>query len=118
MSILSSDDYKSATFYSNLIGMELKQSQSFSLSESSRDASISFLQKDINTSQTNFSKSVSYSEKMELKFDVSKFLNLKTFQGIFSGFDGFEKIPPSFVYIKPYFLDWEKDFFSSFLDNK
>lgn len=109
---LSCDDDRSAKYYSELCGQVIRESRSYSYSESSRTASINIIRKDVDTDETNLNKSLQIQERLENKFNHTKFLELKLFQGIFTGFDGVEKILPTYLYIKPYFVEWGMDYFS------
>jgi hypothetical protein len=109
---LAADDDRSAKYYSELCGQELKEYKSFGFSESSRNADIDYLHNNINTDDSNLNSSVNIQERNENRFNHTKFLDLQLFQGIFTGFDGVKKILPQYTYTKPYFINWDKDYFS------
>ena len=109
---LSTDDPKSAEYYSKIVGQELKKNKSVSYSESSKDASVNLLQNNVVNSETNLSKSVNFQDRLENRFGYTKFIDLKMFQGIFTGFSGNMKIAAQYVYVKPYWVNWKKDYFT------
>ena len=109
---LATDDDKSAKFYSELCGEKKTPQTSRSWSESSKDANIDLVQGEVVTSNTNLNESVTMSERLEHNYEYSEFLNLKKFQGIFTGYDGISRIDSQVVYVKPSWIDWHKDWFS------
>ena len=109
---LATDDDKSAKYYSELCGQAWVNTESVSYGEGSQKARIDVLHGEVTSGETSFSKNVSTSQQLRKTYDYSIFQHLQMMQGIFTGYDGIRKIPPQYVYVKPAWEDWDKDYFS------
>ena len=109
---LSTDDDRSAKYYSDLCGQTWTDVENISYSEGSNNANIDVIHNQVSTEKTSFNKSIQKSQQLRSTFNYTNFQHLQTLQGIFTGFDGIRKIMPQYVYVKPAWVDWNKDYFT------
>ena len=105
-----SDDF-SARIASELCGREYKLKASYNLSESGHDANVSFLTGRALSHKANITASKSYSPRLDFRFDMKTFTELKNSQAIVIAYDGFNPMPPTLCYLKPYYNDPNKSYF-------
>ena len=105
-----SDDFSAKTA-SELCGREDQLKISYNLSESGHDASISLLTGKAISHKANITASKSYYPHSDLRFDTKTFTELKNAQSVVIAYDGFNPMPPTFCYLKPYFNDVNTSYF-------
>src|SRR3984885_12816821 len=105
-----SDDFSAKTA-SELCGREDRLKVSYNLSESGHDASISLLTGKAISHKANIPASESYFPPSDPRFDTKTFTGLKNAQSVVIAYDGFNPMPPTFCYLKPYFNDVNTSYF-------
>ena len=105
-----SDDFSARTA-SELCGKEDQLKVSYNLSESGHDASVSLLTGNAISHRANVTASKSYYPQSDFRFDMKTFTELKNAQAIVIAYDGFNPMPPTFCYLKPYYNDPNKSYF-------
>jgi hypothetical protein len=105
-----SDDF-SAKAASSLCGREERLKAAYNFSESGHDAHISLLTGKAVSHRANLSASKSYSPRSEDRFDMKTFTELKNAQAIVLAYDGFDPLPPTLCYLKPYYNDPNLSYF-------
>ncbi|HWO37443.1 MAG TPA: TraM recognition domain-containing protein [Candidatus Acidoferrum sp.] len=105
-----SDDFSAKTA-SELCGREDQLKVSYNLSESGHDASISLLTGKAISHKANITTSKSYYPHSDLRFDTKTFTELKNAQSVVIAYDGFNPMPPTLCYLKPYFNDVNASYF-------
>jgi hypothetical protein len=105
-----SDDFSAKTA-SELCGREDQLKVSYNLSESGHDASISLLTGKAISHKANITTSKSYYPHSDLRFDTKTFTELKNAQSVVIAYDGFNPMPPTLCYLKPYFNDVNTSYF-------
>jgi hypothetical protein len=105
-----SDDFSARTA-SELCGREDQLKVSYNLSESGHDASVSLLTGTPISHKANITASKSYYPQSDFRFDMKTFTELKNAQAIVIAYDGFNPMPPTFCYLKPYYNDPNKSYF-------
>ncbi len=61
--------------------------------------------------KANITASKSYYPQSDFRFDMKTFTELKNAQAIVIAYDGFNPMPPTFCYLKPYYNDPNKSYF-------
>ena len=105
-----SDDFSAETA-SRLCGKEEMLKPSYSLSENAQDASVSVLTGRATSHKATLSTSKSYSTHMLPTFEPKVFTELKNAQSIVLAYDGLNPLPPTYCYLKPYYLDVNSTYF-------
>jgi hypothetical protein len=105
-----SDDF-SAEVASRLCGKEEMLKPSYSLSENGQDAQVSVLTGHATSHKATLSTSKSYSTHMLPTFEPKVFTELKNAQSIVLAYDGLNPMPPTYCYLKPYYLDMNTTYF-------
>jgi hypothetical protein len=105
-----SDDF-SAKAASDLCGREDQLKASYSLSESGHDTKVSWLTGKALSHKVNIVASKSYSTQSDYRFDIKTFLELRNAQSVVIAYDGFNPVPPTFCYLKPYYNDPNNSYF-------
>lgn len=105
-----SDDF-SARVASDLCGRDEQLKLSYNFSESGQDAQVSLLSGRTTAHKASVSASKSYSVQRDNVFEARVFSELKNAQAIVLAYDGLNPIPPTFCYLKPYFLDRQVSYF-------
>lgn len=105
-----SDDFSAKTA-SELCGRDDQLKVSYNLSESGHDASISLLTGKAISHKSSITASKSYYPHSDFRFDTKTFTELKNAQAIVLAYDGFDPMPPTFCYLKPYYNDPNKTYF-------
>ena len=105
-----SDDFSARTA-SELCGKEDQLKVSYNLSESGHDARVSLLTGKAISHKANITASKSYYPQSDFRFDMKTFTELKNAQAIVIAYDGFNPMPPTFCYLKPYYNDPNKSYF-------
>ena len=107
-----SDDFSAKTA-AELCGREDQLKISYNFSESGHDAHVSLLTGKAISHKANISASKSYSPHSDFRFDMKTFTELKNTQAIVIAYDGFNPMPPTFCYLKPYYNDPNKSYFQA-----
>jgi hypothetical protein len=105
-----SDDFSAKTA-SELCGREDQLKTSYNLSESGHDAHVSLLTGKSISHKANITASKSYYPHSDFRFDTKVFTELKNAQAVVIAYDGFNPMPPTFCYLKPYYNDPNKSYF-------
>ena len=105
-----SDDF-SASVASELCGREDRLKVSYNISESGHDANVSFLSGKALSNRANVTTSKSYVTHNDYRFDTKTFTELKNAQSVTLAYDGFDPMPPTFCYLKPYYNDVNRSYF-------
>ena len=112
-----SDDFSARTA-ADLCGREDQLKVSYNISESGHDARVSWLTGKPVSDKANISASKSYHSQIDFRFDTKVFSELKNAQSITIAYDGFNPMPPTFCYLKPYFNDPNKSYFRQVADGE
>jgi len=105
-----SDDF-SADIASKLCGKEEMLRPNYSISENGQDARVSILTGRATAHRATLSTSKTYNTQMMPTFEPKVFGELKNAQAIVLAYDGLNPLPPSFCYLKPYYLDPDLSYF-------
>ena len=105
-----SDDF-SADIASKLCGKEEVLRPNYSISENGQDARVSILTGRATAHRATLSTSKSYNTQMLPTFEPKMFSELKNAQAIVLAYDGLNPLPPTFCYLKPYYLDPDISYF-------
>ena len=100
-----SDDIYTIESAQKLIGRSAQEIVSKTISESAKETSYSYLTNSLRSKNSNISESFNTSMHKDFIFEVNSFSqDLETFSAIAFISDGFKILPPSKIYLKPYFL--------------
>lgn len=107
-----SDDF-SAKCASDLCGKEEQLKLHYSFSENGQDAGVSVLTGRAAAHRATLSTSKGYNVQRDFVFESKIFSELKNAQAIVLAYDGLNPHPPTYCYLKPYYLDpnrsyWEQ----------
>lgn len=105
-----SDDF-SAKCASELCGKEEQLKPHYSLSENGQDAGVSVLTGRAAAHKTTLSASKGYNVQRDFIFESKTFSELKNAQAIVLAYDGFNPLPATYCYLKPYYLDINRSYF-------
>jgi hypothetical protein len=105
-----SDDF-STRVASDLCGKEEQLKEHYSMSESGVDAGVNLLTGRSTAHRTTVNTSKSYSVVRDAVFEPKIFAELKNAQSIVLAYDGFNPLPPTYCYLKPYYLDPNRTWF-------
>ena len=105
-----SDDF-SADIASKLCGKEEVLRPNYSISENGQDARVSILTGRATAHRATLGTSKSYNTQMLPMFEPKIFSELKNAQAIVLAYDGLNPLPPTFCYLKPYYLDPDVSYF-------
>ncbi len=108
---LTLNDETSATAASHLCGKELQIRTSRTVSESGQDTTISMTAGGATAMKASVGTSKAYAEQMQPIFETTAFSSLGNAQAIVQAFDGRKPLEPSYIYLKPYYLDLNKTYF-------
>lgn len=108
---LSLSDEFSARTASELCGKEEQLKLNYSLSEHGQDAGVSILTGNAAAHRATVGTSKGYSLQRDFIFEPKIFLELKNAQAIVLAYDGLNPWPPSYCYLKPYYLDPNDSYF-------
>lgn len=115
---LSLSDEFSARAAADLCGREDQLKVSYNISESGHDARVSWLTGKPLSDKTNISASKSYHSQIDFRFDTKTFTELKNAESITIAYDGFNPMPPTLCYLKPYYNDPNKSYFRQLADGE
>jgi hypothetical protein len=115
---LSLSDEFSARAAADLCGREDQLKVSYNISESGHDTRVSWLTGKPLSDKTNISASKSYHSQIDFRFDTKTFTELKNAESITIAYDGFNPMPPTLCYLKPYYNDPNKSYFRQVADGE
>lgn len=105
-----SDDF-SAKCASELCGKEEQLKLNYSFSENGQDAGVSVLTGRAAAHKATLTASKGYSVQRDFIFEPKVFSELKNAQAIVLAYDGLNPEPPTYCYLKPYYLDPNRSYF-------
>ncbi|MGC2161512.1 MAG: TraM recognition domain-containing protein [Silvibacterium sp.] len=101
---LTTTDPETARYASELCGKADRTRISYTVSESSTNANVSWLSGRTSSSKGSVSASKQYQKHKEPLFEEKAFFDLKNAQSVVVVFDGVAPLPPTYCYLKPDFL--------------
>lgn len=101
---LTTTDPETARYASELCGKADRTRISYTVSESSTNANVSWLSGRTSSSKGSVSASKQYQKQKEPLFEEKVFFDLKNAQSVVVAFDGVSPLPPTYCYLKPDFL--------------
>ena len=115
---LALSDDVSAKIASELCGKEDQWKVNYNISESGHDARVSLWTGKAIAHKANVTTSKSYNTQSDFRFDFKTFTELKNAQSVTLAYDGLNPLPPTFMYLKPYFNDVNKSYFRQLADGE
>ena len=115
---LALSDEFSAKIASELCGREDQWKVNYNISESGHDARVSLWTGKALAHKANVTTSKSYNTQSDFRFDFKTFTEMKNAQSVTLAYDGFNPLPPTFMYLKPYFNDVNKSYFRQLADGE
>jgi hypothetical protein len=101
---LTTTDPETARYASELCGKADRTRISYTVSESSTNANVSWLSGRTSSSKGSVSASKQYQKHKEPLFEEKAFFELNNAQAVVVAFDGISPLPPTYCYLKPDFL--------------
>lgn len=101
---LTTSDPETAHYASDLCGKVEKTRINYSISESSNDAHVGLLSGRASSNRSSVSASKTYQRQREPLFEDRVFYQLKNAQAVAVAYDGFNPLPPTYLFLKPDFL--------------
>jgi hypothetical protein len=105
-----SDDFSARTA-SELCGKEEQLKLNYSLSEQGQDAGVSVFTGRATAHRSSIGTTKGYNVQRDFVFEAKVFAELKNAQAIVLAYDGFNPYPPTYCYLKPYYLDPNRSYF-------
>jgi type IV secretory pathway TraG/TraD family ATPase VirD4 len=105
-----SDDFTARTA-SDLCGKEEQLKPNYTLSEQGQDAGISVFTGRAAAQRSAIGATKGYSVQRDFLFEPKVFSELRNGQSIVLAYDGVNPLPPSYCYLKPYYLDPNVSYF-------
>jgi hypothetical protein len=105
-----SDDFSAKTA-SDLCGKEEQLKLNYSLSEHGQDAGVSMLTGQATAHRATVGTSKGYNLQRDFIFEPKIFTELKNAQSVVLAYDGLNPWPPSYCYLKPYYLNPNTSYF-------
>jgi hypothetical protein len=105
-----SDDFSARTA-SDLCGKEEQLKLNYSPSEHGQDAGVSMLTGQATAHRATVGTSKGYNLQRDFIFEPKIFTELKNAQSVVLAYDGLNPWPPSYCYLKPYYLDPNTSYF-------
>ena len=115
---LALSDEFSAKIASELCGREDQWKVNYNISESGHDARVSLWTGKALAHKANVTTSKSYNTQSDFRFDFKTFTEMKNAQSVILAYDGLNPLPPTFMYLKPYFNDVNKSYFRQLADGE
>ena len=115
---LALSDEFSAKIASELCGKEDQWKVNYNISESGHDARVSLWTGKAIAHKANVTTSKSYNTLSDFRFDFKTFTELQNAQSVTLAYDGLNPLPPTFMYLKPYFNDVNKSYFKQLADGE
>jgi hypothetical protein len=104
------DDFSAKTA-SELCGKEEQLKPNYTLSEQGQDAGVSVFTGRAAAQRSSIGTTKGYSVQRDFVFEPKVFAELKNAQAIVLAYDGRSPLPPSYLYLKPYYLDANTSYF-------
>jgi hypothetical protein len=104
------DDFSAKTA-SELCGKEEQLKPNYTLSEQGQDAGVSVLTGRTAAQRASLGTTKGYSVQRDFVFEPKVFAELGNAQAIVLAYDGSRPLPPSYLYLKPYYLDANASYF-------
>ena len=108
---LTLSDEISAREASELCGKEEQLKLHYGFSENGQDAGVSVLTGRAAANKTTLTTTKGYNVQRDFVFEPKVFTELKNAQAIVLAYDGFNPHPPTYCYLKPYYLDPNHSYF-------
>jgi hypothetical protein len=105
-----SDDFSARTA-SELCGKEEQLKPNYNIAENGQDAGVSVLTGRATSHRSTLSTSKGYTVQRDFTFEPKIFSELRNAQAIVLACDGLNPNPPTYCYLKPYFLDKNSSYF-------
>ena len=105
-----SDDF-SAHMAADLCGKTERLKASYSITEAGQDAQVSMVTGRPAAHRTTVTAAKSYTLRTEYLFEPKVFAQLQNAQAIVLPYDGINPQPPTYCYLKPYYLDVQTSYF-------
>jgi type IV secretory pathway TraG/TraD family ATPase VirD4 len=105
-----SDDF-SAHIAADLCGKTERLKASYSITEAGQDAQVSMVTGRPAAHRTTVTAAKSYTPRTEYLFEPKVFAQLQNAQAIVLPYDGINPQPPTYCYLKPYYLDVQTSYF-------
>lgn len=105
-----SDDF-SAHMAADLCGKTERLKASYSITEAGQDAQVSMVTGRPAAHRTTVTAAKSYTPRTEYLFEPKVFAQLQNAQAIVLPYDGINPQPPTYCYLKPYYLDVQTSYF-------
>lgn len=115
---LALSDEFSAKIASELCGKEDQWKVNYNISESGHDARVSLWTGKAIAHKANVTTSKSYNTLSDFRFDFKTFTEMKNAQSVTLAYDGLNPLPPTFMYLKPYYNDVNKSYFRQLADGE
>lgn len=115
---LALSDEFSAKIASELCGKEDQWKINYNISESGHDARVSLWTGQALAHKANITTSKSYNTLNDFRFDFKTFTELKNAQSVTLVYDGLNPLPPTFMYLKPFYNDVNKSYFQQLADGE
>jgi hypothetical protein len=115
---LALSDEFSAKIASELCGREDQWKVNYNISESGHDARVSLWTGKAIAHRANVTTSKSYNTQSDFRFDFKTFTEMKNAQSVTLAYDGVNPLPPTFMYLKPYFNNVNKSYFRQLADGE
>lgn len=108
---LALSDDASARTASELCGKEEMLRANYTISEQGQDAGVSVLTGRAAAHRASIGATKGYSVQRDFVFEPKVFAELKNAQAIVLAYDGASPLPPTYCYLKPYYLDPNVSYF-------
>ena len=105
-----SDDF-SARVASELCGQAEQLKPQYTIAENAQDANVSIFTGRTTAHHATISASKSYAFQRDFVFEPKIFAELTNAQAIVLAYDGFNPRPPTYCYLKPYYLNRNDTYF-------
>jgi hypothetical protein len=115
---LALSDEFSAKIASELCGKEDQWKVNYNISESGHDARVSLWTGKAIAHKANVITSKSYNTLSDFRFDFKTFTEMKNAQSVTLAYDGLNPLPPTFMYLKPYYNAVNKSYFRQLADGE
>lgn len=97
-----------------LFGKDEQFKEQYSIAKNSQDARVSLFTGRTTSHKSAITATKSYDIHRLSVFEPKIFAELKNAQAIALGYDGLNPLPPSYCYLKPYYLDPNRSYFEQF----
>jgi hypothetical protein len=112
-----SDDFSARTA-SELCGREEQLKLHYGISENGQDASVNMLTGQAAANRSTVGTSKGYNLQRDFVFESKTFMELKNAQAIVLAYDGLNPLPPTYCYLKPYYLNPNQTYFEQLAAGK